>query len=114
MSDLFKKNISLDDIKIYKLKEVSEIKRYKGRQLEEKVISLEIKEEDHYLAKVIKELINNANITNKDIYDKIGYTKGYNMLYGLSRDRDLTWARVQDWADVLELDIDISVKPREE
>ena len=70
MSDLFKKNISLDDIKIYKLKEVSEIKRYKGRQLEEKVISLEIKEEDHYLAKVIKELINNANITNKDIYDK--------------------------------------------
>lgn len=140
MGDLFNKNINPDDLNkalhtikdtdnpdkiVYKFGELhkptqqnnSRIHRAKlGRKIKEEVIHLDIKDNDSYLNRLLKTLINNANITNKDLYNKIGdRAKGYALLYNLNRNvSEVTWETLIQWSDILELDIDISVKPRKE
>lgn len=116
MNELFKKVIKTEDLQIYKLKEVSTIKKdSRGRKVKEEVIHMDIKDNDNYLTTVLKNIINNANITNKELYDKVGSrSKGYSLMYSLNRNiSGVTWETIQLWADILELDIDISVKPRD-
>lgn len=140
MADLFNKNINPDDLNkaihtikdtdnldkiVYKFGELhkptqqnnSRTHRAKlGRKIKEEVIYLDIKDNDSYLNRLLKTLINKANITNKDVYEKLGdRAKGYALLYNLNRNvSEVTWETLIQWSDILELDIDISVKPRKE
>lgn len=117
MSDLFNKGVNSNDIykAVYKLKSPTKRNNGQGKKVVEKVIHMDINEDDSYLVKVLKDIVNNANITNVELYDKVGQHRGYNMLYGLSkRSNGITWESLEQWLNVLDLSIEITVKPRED
>ena len=68
---------------------------------EEAVIEFEITEDDDEIKISLKTLINNANITNQQIYDIKGQRNGYNMIYSLDKKGQLGIDRIKAWAKIL-------------
>ena len=115
MDGLFKKIIKTEDLQIYRLKDVSFEPKRKGRKLKEEVIYLPINDTDKYLLKVAKKMINQAGITNKQLYDRLGYSVGYGLLYDLTKENaGISWERLMMWADILDFNIEVTVNVKED
>lgn len=107
--DLFKKIERLDDLKINALKEKNRVMTNRGRKFEEEVLNLPMNPEtDSELVLFIKKIINEANITNKEVYDHFGQSLGYNMIYSLVKKKPaISWERVRQWIDFLGYNLEL-------
>ncbi|ALN97903.1 hypothetical protein Bp8pS_224 [Bacillus phage vB_BpuM-BpSp] len=98
--------------KISKTENVSKEKSPKniGRKVDIKVLRYEIdKDKDVELAVFIKNLINEHEITNQDVYDHLGRKVGWNYINGL-KGGSVSWSRVKKWCEILGYDVEITLK----
>ena len=107
--ELFKKIERLDDLKINALKEKNKIMTNRGRKFEEEILNLPMNPEtDSELVLFTKKIINEANITNKEVYDHFGQSLGYNMIYSLIKKKPaISWERVRQWIDFLGYNLEL-------
>lgn len=107
--ELFKKIERLDDLKINALKEKNKIMTNRGRKFEEEILNLPMNPEtDSELVLFTKKIINEANITNKEVYDHFGQSLGYNMIYSLVKKKPaISWERVRQWIDFLGYNLEL-------
>ena len=90
----------------------------KGRKVDLKTLHFEInedteKKQDGELSVFVKKLINENNVTNKDVYDTFGRAEGWNMIYGLSKG-SISWERVKKWCELIGYKIEIQLIPIDE
>jgi hypothetical protein len=74
----------------------------------------EPKEDDPPVIALLKETINAARITYKDVYRHFNKTKGYNLIYGLRERSKITLESIENWAIVLDVELRCSFVQREE
>jgi len=84
----------------------------RGRKVELKVLHYEILDEDSELTVFVKEMINEAKITNNHVYQALGRAEGWNMIYGLKK--GVSWERVKKWAEVTGNTIELYRKKNDE
>ena len=107
--ELFKKIERLDDLKINALKEKNKVMTNRGRKFEEEILNLPMNPEaDSELVLFTKKIINEAQITNKEVYDHFGQSLGYNMIYSLVKKKPaISWERVRQWIDFLGYNLEL-------
>lgn len=74
-------------------------------------LKFEIKEKDNDLLVMIKNLVNERELTYNDLYDKFGRQLGWNMIDG-ARKGQISWDRFKKWMDFLGMEIDLSITPK--
>lgn len=113
MEDLFSKigNLSSDDKA--KLKHSNTIipkSNDRGKRFVEETLKYEVYDSDPELVSFVKELINENEVTNKEVYDTYGKSIGYNMMYSLTKDKPaIAWDRVRKWCDLLGYELELVV-----
>lgn len=88
-------------------------KKKKGRKATENPLKYEEKDDDPELVRIVKDLINEDNITNQNVYDIFGRSEGWNMIYSLKKSQ-MSWERFKKWMEVLNLEVNIDIKERTE
>lgn len=81
----------------------------KGRKTDLKVLYYDINESDNELSRFVKNLINESEVTNQQVYDYFGRELGYNMIYSLYK-KSIAWNRVKNWCDFLGYDIILTLE----
>lgn len=76
-----------------------------------KKLYFEEKNEDGELLVLVKKLINSRDLSYSDVYDKYGKQLGINMINGI-RKGQISWDRFKLWLDLLEVDYDLVLTPR--
>ena len=84
------------------------VKKNKGRKSSTKPIYYDILDDDPELVRIIKEEINNAQITNQNVYDTFGRDEGWNMIYSL-RKSQMSWERFKKWLEVMGKEVSLDI-----
>jgi len=74
-------------------------------------IRFEINDEDDLMVRLIKERINECNITMNDVYEKYP-TEGYNLYYGLLNRSTITFKSLQKWCEITNSEFEMSIKDK--
>lgn len=74
-------------------------------------LKFEMNDEDKDLLVIIKNLVNERELTYNDLYDKFGRQLGWNMIDS-ARKGQISWDRFKKWMDFLDMDIDLVVTPK--
>lgn len=75
------------------------------------IIRFEYTDEDSDLMVLLKDLVNNAEITYNDVYDKFDRRLGWNMIHSI-RKGQISWERFKKWTEVLDVEAEIIIKPK--
>jgi hypothetical protein len=68
--------------------------------------------EDGDLLTIVKNLVNEADLTYNDLYTKFGRQLGWNMINS-ARNGQISWERFKKWMEILDMDIDLTIKPKD-
>lgn len=71
-------------------------------------LKFDISDEDKDLLIIIKNLVNERDLTYNDIYDKFGRQLGWNMIDS-ARKGQISWERFKKWMEFLDMEIDLVV-----
>lgn len=74
-------------------------------------LKFETNDNDKDLLVIIKNLVNERNLTYNDLYEKFGRQLGWNMIDS-ARKGQISWDRFKKWMDFLDMDIDLVVTPK--
>lgn len=106
---LFDEISNIDEKEIEKSNSENISNNKKGRKVKVSILHFDIEDTDNELVEIVKNLINESNITNQDVYDNFTRHAGWNMIYGL-RKNSISWSRVKQWCNFLGYSIELSVK----
>ena len=76
------------------------------------ILRFEYSEDDSDLMTLLKDLVNNSSVTYNDVYEKYDRRLGWNMINSV-RNGHMSWDRFKKWAVVLNVDVEILIKPKE-
>lgn len=85
--------------------------RRKKREIDDFILHFDIEEDDDELVSSVKNLINNSNVYKSQLYEIIGRSEGYNMIYSLQKST-LSWKRCEKWCEFLGYKIDLSFQKK--
>lgn len=105
--DLFEKlkNLKIDTTTVDE--EANDSTKKGKRQIDDFVLNFEILDSDDELVASIKQLINSSKVYKSQLYDTLGRSEGYNMIYSLQKGV-LSWKRCEKWCNFLGYKIDLS------
>ena len=77
------------------------------------ILSYVIDDDDDDMVRVLKETINEKHITMNDLYSRFGQGKGWNLIYGLRMRHTISLACFNEWAEVLDMEVKITLTDRQ-
>jgi hypothetical protein len=80
------------------------------RTCRQNIINYAIKDEDEDFVKILKEVINESNVTLEDLYDFYDERTGYNMYYGLLKRTSVTEVSIGKWCEFLGYDYCLTLR----
>jgi len=90
-------------------------KSKKSRSKDNDFLYYEINDKDNKIVRLIKELVNSSKITMDDLYNKIqDRSKAYNLNYGLRTRHSMKIDIVERWADVLNMNVEVTLVDKED
>lgn len=75
-------------------------------------LKFETNEDDSELLAIVKKLVNERDIIYNDLYEKFGRQLGWNMIHS-ARKGQISWDRFKKWMELLDMEIDLVIKPKE-
>jgi len=105
-------NDFMNDVKNLSVKDTSKVKSFSQKN-DGKILKYVIFDEDDDMVKLIKETINEKNITLQEVYNTIGTEgSGWNLVYGLRTRHSISYEGMEKWANVLDMKIEIKLIDR--
>lgn len=83
------------------------------RNKREDIIKITISEDDELFVRVIKEVINESNVTFAELYEYFGERTGYNMYYGLCTRTAISEQSLSKWCEFLDMEYTLSIRRKE-
>jgi hypothetical protein len=75
-----------------------------------KFLGYEVSDDDDDIVRLLKETVNEKQITMQDVYDKSESDQaGYNLIYGLRQRNSISYNSVLKWAKILDMDVRITL-----
>lgn len=73
------------------------------------ILKFEYTDDDSDLMILLKDLVNNSEITYSDVYEKFDRRLGWNMIHSV-RKGQISWTRFKKWMEILNLEAEIVIK----